>query len=165
MSLADLDGKSVVTTTGSVYVTWTKSCLMGANLQQVASPADAVTALKNSRADAFMFDDAYLLGAEVDNPGLTLTGDKFLSVPWGSASAREMWPRRSGSTPPWRGYRRRRLLPNPEGHCPCLRAAELRQPGTEAGKHASLSGRHRPGHQLQILMANEVDPDFGYDKH
>lgn len=82
-SLADLDGKSVVTTTGSVYVTWTKSCLKGANLQQVASPADAVTALKNSRADAFMFDDAYLLGAEVDNPGLTLTGDKFLSVPWG----------------------------------------------------------------------------------
>jgi polar amino acid transport system substrate-binding protein len=82
-SLADLDGKSVVTTTGSVYVTWTKSCLKGASLQQVASPADAVTALKNAQADAFMFDDAYLLGAEVGNPGLILTPDKFLSIPWG----------------------------------------------------------------------------------
>ena len=82
-SLADLSGKSVVTTTGSVYVPWTKSCLKGANLQEVATPADALTALKNTRADAFMFDDAYLLGAEVDNPGLTLTPDKFLSIPWG----------------------------------------------------------------------------------
>ncbi len=82
-SLADLGGKSVVTTTGSVYVPWTKSCLKSANLQQVASPSDALTALKNARADAFMFDDAYLLGAEVSNPGLTLTSDKFLSIPWG----------------------------------------------------------------------------------
>ncbi len=55
----------------------------GANLEQVASPADALTSLKDARADAFMFDDAYLLGAEVGNPGLTLTNDKFLSVPWG----------------------------------------------------------------------------------
>jgi polar amino acid transport system substrate-binding protein len=82
-SLADLDGKSVVTTTGSVYVTWTKSCLKGANLQEVSSPADALTALKDGRADAFMFDDAYLLGAEVENSGFTLTHDKFLSIPWG----------------------------------------------------------------------------------
>ena len=82
-SLADLDGKSVVTTTGSVYATWAKTCLKGANLEQVASPADALTSLKDVRADAFMFDDAYLLGAEVGNPGLTLTNDKFLSVPWG----------------------------------------------------------------------------------
>ncbi len=82
-SLADLDGKSVVTTTGSVYATWAKSCLKGASLQEVSSPADALTALQDARADAFMFDDAYLLGAEVGHPGLTLTRDKFLSVPWG----------------------------------------------------------------------------------
>ena len=99
-SLADLDGKSVVTTTGSVYATWAKTWLKGANLEQVASPADALTSLKDARADAFMFDDAYLLGAEVGNPGLTLTNDKFLSVPWGSVCARRMSPQRSGLTPP-----------------------------------------------------------------
>ena len=82
-SLAGLPGKTVVTTSGSVYVPWTQNCLTGVSLQQVASPADALTALKNGQADAFMFDDAYLLGAEAGNPGLTLTNDKFLSIPWG----------------------------------------------------------------------------------
>jgi ABC-type amino acid transport substrate-binding protein len=42
-----------------------------------------VLAVKQGRADAFMFDDALLLGVATQDPTLKLTPDKFLNVPWG----------------------------------------------------------------------------------
>src|SRR6266511_3894285 len=47
------------------------------------TPALAVAAVKDGRADTFMFDDAFLLGVATQDRDLKLTGDKFLNVPWG----------------------------------------------------------------------------------
>ena len=41
------------------------------------------SAVKEGRADAFMFDDALILGVAAQDPTLKLTNDKFLNVPWG----------------------------------------------------------------------------------
>jgi hypothetical protein len=47
-----------------------------------------VTAVKEGRADTFMFDDAFVIGVASQDPTLKLTNDKFLNVPWGIGSAR-----------------------------------------------------------------------------
>jgi polar amino acid transport system substrate-binding protein len=82
-SLNDLNGKTVVTTRGAIYATWMKTCLKGANVLEVDGTAAAVLAVKEDRADAFMFDDAFVLGVATGNPDMKLTKDKFLNVPWG----------------------------------------------------------------------------------
>jgi polar amino acid transport system substrate-binding protein len=82
-SLADLRGKTVVTTRGSVYVTWAQTCLKDTRLRQLDGMAAGVTAVADGQASGFIFDDAFLLGAETNNPVLMLTPDKFLSIPWG----------------------------------------------------------------------------------
>ncbi len=82
-SLADLAGKTVVTTRGAIYATWMRTCVKGANILEVDSTASAVLAVKNGQADAFMFDDAFVLGVATSNPDLQLTKDHFLAVPWG----------------------------------------------------------------------------------
>jgi polar amino acid transport system substrate-binding protein len=82
-SLADLNGKTVVTTRGALYAPWTKLCVKGASLLEVDSPAAAILAVKNGQADTFMFDDAYLLGVATQDRDIRLTKDKFLQIPWG----------------------------------------------------------------------------------
>jgi polar amino acid transport system substrate-binding protein len=82
-SLADLNGKTVVTTRGALYATWVRKCFGGAKLLEVDSPSSAILALKDGRADTFMFDDAFLLGVATTDLEVKLTKDKFLEVPWG----------------------------------------------------------------------------------
>jgi polar amino acid transport system substrate-binding protein len=82
-SLADLAGKTVVTTRGALYAPWTRLCLKSSSLLEVDSPAAAVLAVKNGQADTFMFDDAYLLGVATQDHDIRLTKDKFLQIPWG----------------------------------------------------------------------------------
>jgi polar amino acid transport system substrate-binding protein len=81
--LADIAGKTVVTTRGAIYDTWMHTCFPHTNVLEVDGTADAVLAVKQGRADAFMFDDALLLGVATQDPTLKLTPDKFLNVPWG----------------------------------------------------------------------------------
>jgi polar amino acid transport system substrate-binding protein len=82
-SLNDLNGKTVVTTRGAIYATWMKACLKGVTVLEVDSTATAVLAVKDGRASAFMFDDAFVLGVSTTDRELKLTNDKFLDVPWG----------------------------------------------------------------------------------
>jgi polar amino acid transport system substrate-binding protein len=82
-SVRDLANKTVVTTRGAIYSTWTKTCQKDAKLLEVDGTAAAVLALKDGRADTFMFDDAFVLGVATQDPTLKLTDDKFLTVPWG----------------------------------------------------------------------------------
>jgi polar amino acid transport system substrate-binding protein len=82
-SLRDLSGKTVVTTRGAIYAKWTQTCVPGAKLLEVDGTAAAVLAVKEGRADTFMFDDAFVLGVATQDPTLKLTGDRFLNVPWG----------------------------------------------------------------------------------
>ena len=83
LGIASLGGKTIVTTRGAIYATWTSNCFKSSTLLQVDSPALAVAAVKDGRADTFMFDDAFLLGVATQDASLRLTGDKFLNVPWG----------------------------------------------------------------------------------
>ena len=62
---------------------WTRNCFKNTKLLEVDSPALAVSAVKDGRADTFMFDDAFLLGVATQDRDVRLTGDKFLNVPWG----------------------------------------------------------------------------------
>jgi ABC-type amino acid transport substrate-binding protein len=82
-TLADLRGKSVVTTRGSVYVTWADACLKGTTLQQVDETTAAVSLVAGGEASGFLYDDAFLEGVVANNSALTLTSDNFLRTPWG----------------------------------------------------------------------------------
>ena len=82
-STKDLGGKNVVTTRGALYATWLRNCFKSTNLLEVDGTAAAVLAVKDGRADTFMFDDAFVLGVATQDRDLKLTTDKFLNVPWG----------------------------------------------------------------------------------
>jgi len=83
VTVSSLSGKTVVTTRGALYAAWTRNCFKNTKLLEVDSPALAVAAVKDGRADTFMFDDAFLLGVATQDRDVRLTGDKFLAVPWG----------------------------------------------------------------------------------
>jgi polar amino acid transport system substrate-binding protein len=83
VNVPTLAGKTVVTTRGALYAAWTRNCFKNTKLLEVDSPALAVAAVKDGRADTFMFDDAFLLGVATQDRDVRLTGDKFLNVPWG----------------------------------------------------------------------------------
>jgi polar amino acid transport system substrate-binding protein len=82
-SLRDLAGKTIVTTRGSIYATWTRNCFKNSTLLEVDGTAAAVLAVKEGRAATFMFDDAFVIGVATQDPTLKLTNDKFLNIPWG----------------------------------------------------------------------------------
>jgi ABC-type amino acid transport substrate-binding protein len=83
LRVGGLGGKTVVTTRGALYATWVRNCFKSTQLLEVDSPALAVSAVKDGRADTFMFDDAFVLGVATQDRDLKLTADKFLNVPWG----------------------------------------------------------------------------------
>lgn len=82
-SVANLGGKSVVTTHGSVYVSWAAACLKGTTVQQVDNTSAAVSAVAGGQASGFLYDGTFLEGVTAANPALTLTSDGFLRLPWG----------------------------------------------------------------------------------
>lgn len=82
-SIKDLTGKTIATTRGALYAPWTKLCVGGATVLEVDSPAAAMLTVKDGRASAFMFDDAFLLGVATQDRDVKLTKDKFLAIPWG----------------------------------------------------------------------------------
>ena len=82
-TVKDLAGKTVVTTRGSIYSTWMRNCFKNSTLLEVDGTAAAVTAVKEGRASAFMFDDAFVVGVAALDNSLKLTNDKFLNIPWG----------------------------------------------------------------------------------
>jgi polar amino acid transport system substrate-binding protein len=82
-TLADLPGKTIATTSGSVYDRWVKNCHKNTNLIVTDSFTNAQLAFRDGRADALMFDDTILLGIAVTDPALKLTEDLFLAQPYG----------------------------------------------------------------------------------
>jgi polar amino acid transport system substrate-binding protein len=83
VTLSNLAGKTVVTTRGALYATWIRNCFKDTKLLEVDSPSSAVLAVKDGRADTFMFDDTFLLGLASQDPDLKITNEKFLYGPWG----------------------------------------------------------------------------------
>jgi polar amino acid transport system substrate-binding protein len=81
--LADLNGRTITTTSTAIYATWLRNCFKGANVLTTTSTVAALENLKQGRAAAFMFDDTLLLGIAANDPSLKMTGHKFLNVPYG----------------------------------------------------------------------------------
>ena len=82
-SVADLGGKTVATTSGSIYDRWVKNCFKDSKLLVTDGFTNALLAFRDGRADTLMWDDTVLLGIAVADPTLKLTDDLFLPLPYG----------------------------------------------------------------------------------
>jgi polar amino acid transport system substrate-binding protein len=82
-STADLAGKTVATTSGSIYDRWVKNCFPQTKLLVTDGFTNSLLAFRDGRADTLMWDDTVLLGIAVADPSLKLTDDLFLPLPYG----------------------------------------------------------------------------------
>jgi polar amino acid transport system substrate-binding protein len=82
-NIGAISNMKVVTTRGSIYDRWVRNCFRSADLLVLDSTTSSTLALKDRRADTFMFDDALLLGIAANDSQLKLTSQKFLNLPWG----------------------------------------------------------------------------------
>lgn len=82
-SLADLGGKTVVTTSGSIYDRWVRRCFTSTNLIVQDNLTNARLTFEQGRADTLMWDDTVLVGIAATNRDLKLTNDLFLALPYG----------------------------------------------------------------------------------
>jgi polar amino acid transport system substrate-binding protein len=78
-----MSGKRVASTSGSIYDRWIKRCFTNTTFQVISSPSAGVLALKNRQVDAFMYDDAFLVGVAANDPDVRMTNHIFLRGPWG----------------------------------------------------------------------------------
>ncbi len=81
--LGDMAGKTIATTSGSVYDRWVKNCYKDTKLVVTDGFTNALLAFRDGRADAVMFDDTILLGIAVTDSTTKLTDDLFLQQPYG----------------------------------------------------------------------------------
>jgi polar amino acid transport system substrate-binding protein len=81
--LSDLGGKTVSTTRGSIYDRWLKNCFKNTNVILTDTTSASYLAVSQRRAQAFMFDDALLVGIAANDSSTKLTSQKFLDIPWG----------------------------------------------------------------------------------
>ncbi len=81
--LSQLAGKTVATTSGSIYDRWVKNCFKDTKLVVTDSFTNALLAFRDGRADALMWDDTVLLGIATADRTVKLTGDAFLALPYG----------------------------------------------------------------------------------
>ena len=82
-SLSNLAGKTVATTSGSIYDRWVRKCFTGAKLSVFDNFTNARLAFEQGRADTLMFDDTVLLGIATADPRYKLAPDSFLALPYG----------------------------------------------------------------------------------
>src|SRR5918996_724840 len=82
-SLSDLPGRTVVTTSGSIYDRWVRRCFPSTNLVVQDNLTNARLTFEQGRADTLMWDDTVLVGIAATNRDLKLTNDLFLALPYG----------------------------------------------------------------------------------
>ena len=81
--LPTLAGKTVATTTGSIYDRWMKNCFKDTRVVATDSFTNALLEFRNGRAEALMWDDTVLVGIAAGDRNLKLTNDTFLLLPYG----------------------------------------------------------------------------------
>ncbi len=81
--IGQLAGKTIATTSGSIYDRWVKNCFKDTKLVVTDSFTNALIAFRDGRADALMWDDTVLLGIATTDRSLKLTSDTFLALPYG----------------------------------------------------------------------------------
>jgi len=82
-ALANLAGKTVVTTSGSIYDRWMKNCYKDTKVLVTDSFTNALIAFRDGRADTLMWDDTVLVGIAGTDRSYKLTSDLFLPLPYG----------------------------------------------------------------------------------
>ena len=82
-SLADLRGRTVVTTSGSIYDRWVRRCFPDTKLIVTDNFTNAAIAFNQGRADTLMWDDTVLVGIAAADRNTKLTNDTFLAGPYG----------------------------------------------------------------------------------
>ena len=82
-SLNDLRGRTVVTTSGSIYDRWVRRCFQGTDLIVTDNFTSALLAFNQGRADTLMWDDTVLVGIAAADRNTRLTNDTFLALPYG----------------------------------------------------------------------------------
>ena len=82
-TLANLAGKTVVTTSGSIYDRWMKNCYKDTKVLVTDSFTNALIAFRDGRADTLMWDDTVLVGIAGTDRTYKLTSDLFLPLPYG----------------------------------------------------------------------------------
>jgi polar amino acid transport system substrate-binding protein len=82
-NVSDLAGKSVSTTSSSIYDKWVRKCFTSAHLSVFDNFTNARLAFEQGRADVLMFDDTILLGIATADPRYKLAPDSFLAAPYG----------------------------------------------------------------------------------
>jgi polar amino acid transport system substrate-binding protein len=82
-SLANLAGRTVVTTSGSIYDRWVRKCYPNTNLIVTDNFTNAAIAFNQGRADTLMWDDTVLVGIAAADRNTKLTNDLFLALPYG----------------------------------------------------------------------------------
>src|SRR5215467_1316322 len=81
--LADIKGKTVSTTSGSVYDRWMHNCFPSTTALTTDTFTNALLAFNQGRADAVMYDDAVLLPVAAADPNSKIGDETFLSAPYG----------------------------------------------------------------------------------
>jgi polar amino acid transport system substrate-binding protein len=79
----DLAGKTVTTIKGSVYDIYFRNCVPQATVLPFEQTADALAALNQGRAQAFMQDDTLLVDLAKKNSNLKMVGSGVAAGPWG----------------------------------------------------------------------------------
>jgi polar amino acid transport system substrate-binding protein len=82
-SLSDLAGKTVSTTSGSIYDRWVRKCFTNTQLIVTDNLTNARIAYDQGRADVLMWDDAGLIPLAAADRTSKLTDDLFLALPYG----------------------------------------------------------------------------------
>jgi polar amino acid transport system substrate-binding protein len=81
--LSQLGGKTISTTTGSIYDRWMRNCFRDTRVLATDSFTNALLAFRDGRAQALMWDDTVLVGVAAQDRTVKLTNDTFLALPYG----------------------------------------------------------------------------------
>jgi polar amino acid transport system substrate-binding protein len=81
--VADIAGRTVATTTGSIYDRWVRRCFGNTKLVVTDGFTNALLAFNQGRADTLMWDDTVLVGIAAADRNTKLTNDTFLALPYG----------------------------------------------------------------------------------
>jgi polar amino acid transport system substrate-binding protein len=82
-SLGDIAGKTISTTSGSIYDRWMKRCFPSTKPLVTDNLTNAILAFNQGRAEAVMWDDSVLAVNAALDPNTKLTPDLFLALPYG----------------------------------------------------------------------------------
>jgi polar amino acid transport system substrate-binding protein len=82
-SLANLAGRKVATTSGSVYDRWMRNCFKSTTPDVQSTLSNALLAFNQGRSDAVMFDDTALAPLAAADRTSKMTDDLFLALPYG----------------------------------------------------------------------------------